>query len=311
MKNENIQILNNFTLDNIPDLDIAVLGALELFAKKGVPHLSLNIYKRPLVIGSGNAEAIGRIIFEKFDAVLASESNYKEKLQYISNIDGVIIISASGGKHAPIIADYVKKQNKPIKLITCNANAEAIKIIGRDNTFVFPKNREPYTYNTSTYMAMILGETKENPKDIWRFIKEDIDSLDLPDFSLYDKYFFIVPPKFSNIIRMFQVKFIELFGRMIARDVETSEYMKHAVTVVPANELFISFGWENNIWGSVENRLNIPLPQNAGYAAIMAIGYYIIGKIQKSHPPYFKENLVKYTQKVSKIFDQNILPIVE
>ena len=64
MNYKNIDILNTFTLDTIPDLDVAVLGALELFQKEKVPELDIKKYKWPLVVGSGNAEATGRIIFE-------------------------------------------------------------------------------------------------------------------------------------------------------------------------------------------------------------------------------------------------------
>jgi len=159
-------------------------------------------------------------------------------------------------------------------------------------------------------MGMILGMTHESAMEIEKFIKEKIDTLSMPDFSKYDKYFLIVPTKFSGIIRMLQVKFIELFGRRISRDVETTEYMKHAVTVVPSNELFISFGEENNTWGEKENRLHIPLPENAGYATIMAVGYYVVAQIQKQNPSYFKENIDGYTKKASEIFGQKIEAIV-
>lgn len=311
MEDKNIHILNTFRLKNIPNLDVAVLGALELFQTKTLPKLVLNMYKRPLVVGSGNAEATGKIIFEDSDTVFASESTYEEKLKHIPDIDGVILISASGGKHAPIIAKRTKEFGKRIMLITNNPSSETGKIVGDEQTFVFPKNREPYTYNTSTYMGMIMGKTGENSEEISRFISEHIDVLALPDLSKYDKFFLIVPPKFSGIIRMLQVKFIELFGRRIARDIETSEYMKHAVTVVPSSELFISFSDENTQWGEPENRLHIPLPKNADYAAMMAIGYYVIAQIQKSHPPYFKDNITAYTEKATKIFNEAICPIVE
>lgn len=310
MEYKNIQILDTFNLNNIPDLDVAVLGALELFQKEKLPKLHFD-YQRPLVVGSGNAEATGKIIFEDFDAVFASESTYEKKLKAIPDIDGVILISASGSKHAPIIAKRAKEFGKRVTLVTNNPRSEAGKILEKDNVFVFPKNREPYTYNTSTYMGMILAATREDPKAIQRFIENHIDTLSLPDFSKYDKYFLIVPPRFSGIIRMLEVKFIELFGRRIARDVETSEYMKHAVTVVPSDELFVSFGDINNTWGEPEKRFSIPLPENAGYAAMMAIGYYFIAQIQKQHPPYFKENIAAYTEKISKIFGMTIAPIVE
>ena len=158
---------------------------------------------------------------------------------------------------------------------------------------------------------MILGRTRENPKKIQNFIEKYIDTISFPDLSRYNSYFFIVPPKFSGIIRMLQVKFIELFGRIIARDVETSEYMKHAVTVVHSDELFVSFGEENTTWGEPDKRLHIPLLENAGYATMMAIGYYIVAQIQKQHPPYFKENIALYTEKASKVFSSEIKVIVE
>lgn len=309
MKNKNTLAL--FNLNNIPNLDVAVLGALELFQEEKLPALELGAFKRPLVVGSGNAEATGRIIFEDKNAVFASESNYEQKLESVQNIDSVIVVSASGGKHAPIIAKRAKELGKDVALITNNHNAEAAKFVETNRTFVFPKNREPYTYNTSTYMGMILGKTGEDAESTQNFILEHIDTLTMPDFSKYDKYFLIVPTRFFGIIRMLQVKFIELFGRRIARDVETSEYMKHAVTVVPSDELFISFGDENTMWGNPENRLHISLPSNADYGAMMAIGYYVIAQIQKAHPPYFKENISAYTEKVSKIFGSPILPIVE
>jgi len=310
MNYKNIDILNTFTLDTVPDLDVAVLGALELFQKEKLPRMEI-LYQRPLVVGSGNAEATGRIIFEDTDAVFASESNFESKLKHVPDIDGVILISASGGKHAPMIARRAKELGKLVTLITNNPNSEANKFVEGDNIFVFPKNREPYTYNTSTYLGMILGKTNEDPEKIQKFIQQRIDTLTFPDFSQYDKYFLIIPPKFSGIMRMLEVKFIELFGRKIARDVETSEYMKHAVTVVPSNELFVSLGEENTMWGEPDKRLQLPLPENAGYAAMMAIGYYVIAQIQKRHPPYFKENIAAYTKQASEIFGSTINPIVE
>jgi len=105
MNHKNIDTLTKFTLDIIPGLDVAVLGALELFQKEKLPELNTKKYKRPLVVGSGNAEATGRIIFEDTDAVFASESNFESKLKHIPDIDGVILISASGGETR---ADYSK-----------------------------------------------------------------------------------------------------------------------------------------------------------------------------------------------------------
>jgi hypothetical protein len=180
-----------------------------------------------------------------------------------------------------------------------------------DSEYVFPKNREPYTYNTSTYMGMVLGYTQEDPSRIIQFIKEHVDTIDFSQFASFDKYYLIVPIQFSGVIRMLQVKFIELFGRNIARDVETSEYVKHATTVVPSHELFLSFGYENTSWGSEQARINVPLPEWANYGAMIAISYYVIGKIQKAHPALFKEHIKQYAEEISKVFGETITPIVE
>ena len=309
-----IDLLTTFSLENIPDLDTVVIGALELFEKEKLPQIQFNAYKRPLVVGSGNAEATGRIIFEKTDAIFASESNYEEKLKNINAIDGVILLSASGGKHAPSIAKRAKELGKPVTLITNTPHSEAraeLDITHGDTEYIFPKNREPYTYNTSTYMGMILGYTQEDPARIRAFIEEAIDIIDFSKFAEYEKYYLIVPPQFSGIIRMLQVKFMELFGRNVARDVETVEYVKHATTVVPSRELFLSFGYENTSWGEADSRLNIPLPEWAGYGTMMAVSYYVIGKIQQQHPAYFKQHIEKYTEEISKVFGEEIKPIVE
>ncbi len=315
MNTENISILDSFGVDNIPNLDIVVLGALELFQQAPLPKIDLSAYKHPLVVGSGNAEATGRIIFSKSDAIFASESNFESKLLNISSIDGVVLISASGEKHAPIIARKAREMGKRVMLITNSPNSSASKVFEDDKSefdeFISPKNREPYTYNTSNYLSMILGWTGENPAEIAKFIHETVDSLELPDFSKYDKYFVILPPEYSEVVRMISVKFMELFGRNIARDVETTECMKHATTVAPSNELFISFGQQNNDWGQPENRFFVPLPENANYGAMIAIGYYMVGKIQAAYPNYFKDNIVSYAEDCSRIFGQTIRPIVE
>lgn len=314
MKHPNIDILDTFDLDHIPDLDVAVLGALELFQRESLPKLDLSAYARPLVVGSGNAEATGRIIFEDSDAVFASESDYEEKLANIRSIDGVVLVSASGEKHAPLIAETAKRYGKHVTLITNSRGSSASQTLDRSHPYdeyVFPKNREPYTYNTSTYMGMILGHTGEDPAGIQRFIHERVDTLSFPDLSRYDKFYLIVPARFSGIIRMLEVKFIELFGRMIARDVETAEYVRHATTVVPGRELFISFGEENTTWGAPDKRFFVPLPDTAGYAAMMAVGYYVVAQIQKAHPPYFKDNIATWAENVSRIFNHPVSPIVE
>lgn len=313
MDHTNREILRSFDINSIPNLDTVVLGALELFAGRDLPSIDLNSFKRPLVVGSGNAEATGRIMFADSDAIFASESNFEEKLTHIADIDEVIVVSASGGKHAPIIAKTAAAAGKHVTLITNTPHSPARQALDdeRLTEHVFPKNREPYTYNTSTYMGMMLGITHEDTAAIAQFIRGTIDAIDFLAASHYDKFYLIVPPEFSGIVRMLQVKFIELFGRNIARDVETSEYVRHATTVAPAEELFIAFGEPNTTWGKPEARLNIPLPEGANQVAMMAVSYYTVGQIQKVKPQYFKENIAAYTEFISGIFGETISPIVE
>jgi hypothetical protein len=313
MEQPNRDILKNFDTNSLPSLDTVVLGALEMLAAETVPALDVTSFKRPLVVGSGNAEATGRILFSETDAIFASESSVDDKLGHIQDIDEVVVVSASGGKHAPILARKARDAGKHVTLITNTPNSPAQKELNDTEltALIYPKNREPYTYNTSTYMSMMLGLTHEDPLAIKRFIEEQIDTLTMPDFSQFDKYYLIVPPEFAGIIRMLQVKFIELFGRNIARDVETSEYVRHATTVAPSNEFFIAFGEPNATWGKPENRLNVPLPENAGYVAMMAVGYYVVAQIQKAHPQYFKENIDAYCQFISGIFGESITSVVE
>lgn len=294
--------------NQIINLDECVINALNLFIREKIPLINILNFKRLLVVGSGNAAAAGRIMFEKTDAIFADESSYETRLKNISEIDAVVVISASGGKHAPIIAKKANlKYKKRVILLTNNKDAAAKRYA--HETQIFPKNPEPYTYNTSTYMGMILAQTHEDPKKILQFINKRIAKIRYPDFGRYNKYFLVVPPEFEGIIKMLNVKFMELFGRQIARDVETTEAMKHATTVVPSeDELFICFGRKNK-YGA--DNFFVPLPANADYGAMMAVSYYIIGKIQRYQQPWFRDNIEEYCKKASKIFKQEIKPIVE
>ena len=54
-----VKIMREFTLKKIPDLDTCVFAALELFSAVKISTIPINKFKRPLVIGSGNAAATG------------------------------------------------------------------------------------------------------------------------------------------------------------------------------------------------------------------------------------------------------------
>jgi hypothetical protein len=299
------------------NLDECVINALDLFSAPDTqfPQPDLAKFERPLVVGSGNAIATGRVIFNAYDAVFADESGYKGKLDAIESIDGVVLLSASGGKHAPGIAKAAKATGRNIVLFTCNPSPLAKNDV--NELYVFPSRPEPYTYNTSTYMGMMMGCMIDDPKVEARRILDHIRNVVDPAVTRlgkklgdYDAFFVLVPEEFDPIRVMLTTKFVELFGRRIARDVFTWEQSKHATTVVEApKELFLAFGHENTTLG--KERLNILLPPNPTYPAILAVGYYVIGKIQAQKPPWFKESIESFAKRASEVFGQKIEPMVK
>lgn len=286
-----------FDENSLPSLKEATLGALELFIREGLPDIEFKDFKRPLVVGSGNAIATAKILFSQKDCIFADESSYKEALE--KSIDGVFLFSASGGKHAPIIAKDVLAKNLPIQMITCTNNSQAEQIVGSKNTLVTPKNKEPYTYNTSTYLGWIFAKTKEDPQEIYDFIVNNLAKNIPSNFADYCAYLLVTRDQHSLLNSLFTVKFIELFGRKIARDVKSYEEMRHAITVVPnSQELCICLGEDFDVDFQFD-KVVFTLPKDLGTASMMAIGYYIIGCIQEQLPQYFKENISSYIKRNS------------
>lgn len=303
--------LKKFDLKNLPTLDVAVLGALELLAEVESPKATVP-FRRPLVIGSGNAEGTGRIIFKESDAVFADESNYELALARVPDIDGVVLISASGGKHATGIAKHLSEKGTEVVLFTNNESAPARAFIPDEMVRVFPKNREPYTYNTSTYLAMIVSDSGEDPRAIAAFLNESVAPACDPKWKKYDAFTMIIPAACAELKPMLRTKFDELFGSRVCGRIFAPEEMKHAKTVIPnENEAFIACGVDNASYGAIENRFFVPLQEGGGYAAALAATYFIVGRIQAMKPPYFKDNIEEYCRQASLLFGQPIDPIVE
>lgn len=301
----NTKTPQTFTIGNLPDLDTVVLWALELFQNTSLPDTTVP-FRRPLVVGSGNAEATGRIIFAANDAVFASESSYLQALSKTPDIDGAIVISASGSKHAIEIAKTLKERDLPMVIFTNNTSAPAASFFEPENVRIFPKNREPYTYNTSTYLGMILADTGEDSLAIKRFIESTLNSELIPTLSAASAFTFILPSEYSEIRAMLRTKFDELFGPKVMGRFFIPEELKHAKTVVSdPDELFINF---TNI-STDRNELRLSLPE--GYAGALATAYFLVGLIQQSKPSYFKNNIIRYCDEASAFFNQEIKPIVE
>ena len=308
----NREILDAFTVDTIPDLDVVVLGALELFADAELPKLDFSYIQKPLVLGSGNAYPTAQIVFSEQDAVFGDESSYASMLDTHSDIDGVIVFSASGSKHAVAMVDDMKKRGLEVHLVTNTEGSPAGGLLSAECVHVFPKNREPYTYNTSTYLSTIFGKTGESADEITAFIEKEVSPRLLRNFGDYSAYTLVIPARFEHARAMLRTKFDELFGPMLTGRVFTDEEIKHAKTVViSGDELFISFGVENEYYGLPKNRLQIPLPEKTDYGSLIAVSYFVVGKIQAAYPPYFKNGIQGYVETASKIFKQELKTIVE
>jgi glucosamine 6-phosphate synthetase-like amidotransferase/phosphosugar isomerase protein len=141
-------------------LDTIVLSTLDLYSKQErLPKLNLTKLNIPLVVGSGNGYYTGRILFRNLGAFFATESEVDSKLANIASITDVVVISASGEKHASIILNSARDHHKKTLLISSSPKSSGRDIA--DVSIIMPKIREPYTYNTSTYFGYMLAETPD------------------------------------------------------------------------------------------------------------------------------------------------------
>jgi hypothetical protein len=308
---EALAITRTFTEKDLPDLDVITLAALQLFSETELPALPKHKFSHPLVVGSVNALAAGIMAFTDENAVFADESTFERLLAQDDLIDGVYLISASGSKHAVHIAEVVAARNIPCILITNNPNAPAAAGLAPENVVCFPRNREPYSYNTSTYLGMVLAATKESPHDILSALASVSSALTSLSAS-HTAYTFILPSNSGPIGSMVRVKFDELFGPKLVGRAFTEEEVKHAKTIVGGREeMFISIGVVNTHYGLEDNRIHVTLPEGAQFGTILATAYYVVGHIQRLHPPYFKEGIAAYVKQLSDVFNQSFSVIVE
>ncbi len=292
--------------NNLPNLDETVISALDFFIKNKPPRLNLKPFSLPLVVGSGNAFNTARIIFSGRPAIIGNESNFKKILngykKLIKNkiIDRAVIISASGEKDSVWEVGAAKKSGLKTTLLTCQAESTAAK--SADQVIVYKKLPEPYTYNVSTYLGIILSAGREEARNI----KEYLLKLKLTkNLKKYTSYSFILPDEFSAVAPMLEIKRDELFGSHVLLRAFSFGEARHAKFVNNSDkELVISFG-KNKYFGQRQNRLEIKIPKNAGSGFMMALGYYLIGRIQGVKPAFFKKNIAAFCKNGPKAFSSN------
>src|SRR2546423_228761 len=143
----------------IPDLHEIVLKALELHSSYEMPKPTFEPSKRRLVVASGNALPTGQIMFADDRAIFSDEGRYLSVLDREPEIDSAVVISASGEKHAPIIVRDMLMRKLPTSLVTCTPTSSAAALLPKERVIATRSIPEPITYNTSTYLGMVLTKT--------------------------------------------------------------------------------------------------------------------------------------------------------
>lgn len=291
---------------NLPNLDTVVLEALKLFQKTPLSEFPRFDFRNLLVVGSGNAYWVGRIMFKESSALFADESEFEETLAHNPDIDGIIIISASGGKSSVKITQTSLAKGLPTKLLTNNPTSPTAKLLEAESVYTFPKNPEPYSYNVSSYLGMLLSHSGEQVEKI----EEALNTLkgNLPhNLGEIKAFVFILPDDLGLLKNVFVTKFEELFGSKVTARAYTSEEFKHAKTIVEdKDELFVSFGETSFDLKTSSYVYNLPLPKDASYPLAFVLGYFFIGRVQASHPPYYQDNIEAYLKKVKEWFGEEL-----
>lgn len=280
----------------LPTLDEIVIESLDFFAKTPPPKLDISKFSLPFVVGSGNALSTGKILFSGKAAIFADESTFTPMVKsYKSVIDNglitdVVVISASGEKDSIWELELAKQLKLKTTLLTCKPNSSAAKIA--DSVYTYKSIAEPYTYNTSTYLGMILSTTGEKATDIIAFLQ----SIKIPvNFETYEAYAFLLPDEFIHICPMIEIKRDELFGPHVMIRAVTQGHARHAKFVHPwEKEFVISVGTKNDFFGNPNHRWDISMPQFASFGTMIAVVYYLCGLIQKAKPAYFMQNIENF-----------------
>jgi len=280
----------------IPTLDTIVSDALDFFTKTPPPPLDVSKFSLPFVVGSGNAINTGKILFSDKAAIFADESNFKtviasyEPVLTKGLITDAVVISASGEKDSVWEIELAKQMRLKTTLLTCKPESSAAKIA--DTVHAYKSIAEPYTYNTSTYLSMILSATQEKAENIKKVV--DATSV-VSGFNEYTSYAFVLPDSYLNITPMIEIKRDELFGPHVLIRAFSEGHARHAKFIHPWDkELVICLGVKNVYFGHPEHRWDIDLAPSASFGTVLSLTYHICGLIQKAKPDYFMQHIANY-----------------
>jgi hypothetical protein len=186
--------------------------------------------------------------------------------------------------------ELAKKMGLKTTLLTCKPQSSGAKIA--DTVYSYKSIAEPYTYNTSTYLGMILSTSGERAEDIKKIIEH---TTLITEFNGYESYAFILPDAYANVTPMIVIKDNELFGPHLMIRAYPEGHARHAKFVHPwEKELVISIGFKNIYFGHPNHRWDIPFPESVSFGTMIALTYYLCGLIQKAKPNYFVQDIQNY-----------------
>jgi fructoselysine-6-P-deglycase FrlB-like protein len=238
-------------------------------------------------MGSGSAGCVSKLFVEKFNGSALNISNYKRFFERTPKKIrvSIYIISASGGKDAINMAQFLKSKNLKANLITCNKDAPAKKFVKK--IFVFPTLKEPPTYNVSTYSSMIYWLFKDDIKKIKNLIKK----IEIPNLRKYKYIFFLASDKYDVIAEMASRKVAETLEG-IGSNGDGFSNSVHGMLRQPNKKRLVFC--LNQKYPLKEDVYELNIDSHLG---LMLITYYIIGRNQTDKDT---KNLLKNYQQIIK-----------
>jgi fructoselysine-6-P-deglycase FrlB-like protein len=271
----------------IQHLDFYVMESLNHLEKWKFPKLNIKKSEKNVFMGSGSAGCVSKLFVEKFNGSALNISNYKRFFERTPKKIrvSIYIISASGGKDAINMAQFLKSKNLKANLITCNKDAPAKKFVKK--IFVFPTLKEPPTYNVSTYSSMIYWLFKDDIKKIKNLIKK----IEIPNLRKYKYIFFLASDKYDVIAEMASRKVAETLEG-IGSNGDGFSNSVHGMLRQPNKKRLVFC--LNQKYPLKEDVYELNIDSHLG---LMLITYYIIGRNQTDKDT---KNLLKNYQQIIK-----------
>ncbi len=262
---------------------------LETVELPSLPHIP----SCALAVGSGNAAATARVLFPT--ALHATESSYTQLLPHVKT---VLVVSASGAKHAPLIVRTAREAGKRVLLVTTRQDAPAAAFASR--VIRTPALDEPYSYNVSTYAGMLALLREDHA---WRSVPRYAKRLDAFTLPVRPRMITIVVPDAAFwMIPFLLTKGDELFAARLPLRVFTLSELMHAKTIIPhPREVFLLLGVKSPFFLKDRLVLRVPFP-SASHAVHLLMAYAVIGRIQEIMPDWFGRHIAAYTARLHQIF---------